>query len=112
MSYQGNSNVGFRSLYGSQNQRNTKQSDIDELTRRTGENVKGFLPKDQQGEVDRLYEQEMQRKKNEAIKKDPTLAAQFHDNRPHKGAMIDKELQEEDEAMLKKKDDALAGKKY
>lgn len=44
MSYQGNSNVGFRSLYESQNQRNIKQSEVDELTRQTGENVKGFTP--------------------------------------------------------------------
>jgi hypothetical protein len=44
MSYQGNSNVGFPSLYESQNQRNHSQGEVDELTQHTGENVKGFLP--------------------------------------------------------------------
>lgn len=87
MSYQGNSNVGFRALYESQNQRNHKQSEVEELTRQTGENVKGYLPstlphltpsqsapnreskgpstddtddtEDQPGEVNRLHEEEV-----------------------------------------------------
>ncbi|KAJ4288703.1 hypothetical protein N0V88_007237 [Collariella sp. IMI 366227] len=92
MSYQGNSNVGFRSLYESQNQRNIKQSEVDELTRQTGENVKG--------------------EQAERFKKDPTYAAELHGNKPSKGAMIDKELQEEDEAMLRRKGDAMTGKKH
>lgn len=44
MSYAGGSNVGFPSLYESQNQKQIKDSEVDELTRHTGENVKGFLP--------------------------------------------------------------------
>jgi hypothetical protein len=44
MSYQGNSHVGFPSLYESQNQRNYAQSEVDELTRHTGKNIKGFMP--------------------------------------------------------------------
>jgi hypothetical protein len=36
----------------------------------------------------------------------------MHGNVPSKGAMIDKELQEEDEAMLRKKRDSLTGKKF
>lgn len=44
MSFQGHSNVGFPALYESQNQRNIKQSEIDEMTKHTGENLKGFLP--------------------------------------------------------------------
>jgi hypothetical protein len=43
MSFQGHSNVGFPSLYESQNQKNHKQSEVDELQRHTGENLKGFL---------------------------------------------------------------------
>ncbi|KAK4238135.1 hypothetical protein C8A03DRAFT_44091 [Achaetomium macrosporum] len=111
MSNAGHSNVGFPSLYEAQNQRTFKQSEVDELTQHTGENVKGFMPKDQLGEVNRLHAEESQRKREEQIKKDPTLAATLHGNKPHKGAMIDKELQEEDEAMLKKKGDATTGKK-
>ena len=38
--------------------------------------------------------------------------ARLHGNKPAKGAVIDKELQEEDEAMLRKKGDSMAGKKY
>lgn len=38
--------------------------------------------------------------------------AKMHNNEPSKGAMIDKELQEEDEAALRKKNDAMAGKKF
>jgi hypothetical protein len=36
----------------------------------------------------------------------------LHGNKPAKGAFIDKELQEEDEAMLRKKGDSMTGKKY
>jgi hypothetical protein len=43
MSFQGHSNVGFPSLYESQNQKNHKQSEVDELKKHTGENLKGFL---------------------------------------------------------------------
>ena len=34
-----------------------------------------------------------------------------HGNKPSRGAEIDKELQEEDEAILRKKGDAMPGKK-
>jgi len=36
----------------------------------------------------------------------------MHGNAPARGAIIDKELQEEDEAVLRKKNDAMAGKKF
>ncbi|KAG7285864.1 hypothetical protein NEMBOFW57_008158 [Staphylotrichum longicolle] len=91
MSYQGNSNVGFRALYESQNQRNHKQSEVEELTRQTGENVKGYLPK--------------------LKKTDPTFAAMMHGNKPSPGAIIDKEIQDEEEAMLRRKSNASARKK-
>lgn len=39
------------------------------------------------------------------------MQATLHGNKPHRGAIIDKELQDEDEAMLKKKGDAMTGKK-
>jgi hypothetical protein len=41
-----------------------------------------------------------------------TEQATLHGNAPAKGAIIDKELQEEDEAALRKKSDSLPGKKY
>ncbi|KAL2018098.1 hypothetical protein VTK56DRAFT_1284 [Thermocarpiscus australiensis] len=110
MSSAAHSNVGFPPLYESQNQRNVKRSEMDELRKLTGENIRGFRPQDQVDEVNRLHMQE--RQQAEALKTDPTLAATLHGNQPHKGAVIDKELQEEDEALLrKKKGDALPGKK-
>jgi hypothetical protein len=112
MSNQGHSNVGFRSLYESQNQRNHTQEEMDEMTRHTGENVRGFMPKGQTEELNRLQTEEIHRKQAEQLKKDPTLAATLHGNAPAKGAIIDKELQEEDEAALRKKSDSLPGKKY
>lgn len=45
-----------------------------------------------------------------------TKQATLHGNKPYKGALIDKELQEEDEAMLRKKQEkgteSMTGKKY
>ncbi len=39
------SNVGFPSRYEPQSQqRNHRQSEVDELTRQSGENIKGYLP--------------------------------------------------------------------
>ncbi|KAH6843319.1 hypothetical protein B0I37DRAFT_418430 [Chaetomium sp. MPI-CAGE-AT-0009] len=116
MSYQGGSNVGFPSLYESQNQRKHTKDEVDEMSRHTGENVKGFMPKSQAEEVDRLHTEEARLTPNpkqaENLKKDPTLAARLHGNAPAKGAIIDKELQEEDEAALRKKSDSLPGKKH
>jgi hypothetical protein len=38
--------------------------------------------------------------------------ANLHGNRPSRGALVDRDLQEEDEAILKKKNDAMTGKKF
>ncbi|KAK4198746.1 hypothetical protein QBC40DRAFT_283184 [Triangularia verruculosa] len=103
MSYAGHSNVGFPNIYEDSNQKNIKKSEVDEVTRHSGENVKGFMPKDQPGEVNRLYEERLKRARAEALKKDPTLAATMHNNKPSKGAIIDREIEEEERAMLEKK---------
>ncbi|KAL2259274.1 hypothetical protein VTK26DRAFT_7108 [Humicola hyalothermophila] len=113
-SSQGHSNVGFGSLYQSQNQRNVPDTEIDELSRTSGKNVRGFLPKDQQAKVNKLQTEQIQREHAERMRAEPGFAAMYHGNKPNKGAMIDKELMEEDEAMLRKKheDDAKTGKHY
>ncbi|KAK4666265.1 hypothetical protein QC763_405390 [Podospora pseudopauciseta] len=103
MSYAGNSKVGFPNIYEDSNQKNIKKSEIDEMTRHSGENVKGFMPKDQPGEVNRLYEEKFKREQADALKNDPTLAATLNNNKPSKGAIIDKEIEEEERAMLEKK---------
>ncbi|KAK3291259.1 uncharacterized protein B0H64DRAFT_410217 [Chaetomium fimeti] len=112
MSSSGHSNVGFRGLYESQNQRTHSHDEMDQMSKHTGENVRGFMPKGQAEEVNRLQTEEIHRKQAENMKKDPTLAATLHGNAPAKGAIIDKELQEEDEAALRRKSDSLPGKKY
>ncbi|KAK1758932.1 hypothetical protein QBC47DRAFT_436286 [Echria macrotheca] len=106
-------------------QRNIAQSEIDEAARHSGKNIKGYRPEDQFNAINEMRTEEVrdvssrmchreeetdvvpqaQKGQAEAIKKDPTLAATFHGNQPHPGARIDKELQEEDEATVKKKDE-------
>jgi hypothetical protein len=44
MSNAGQSHVGYPALYEAQDQRNFKQSEVEEQRRHTGENVQGFLP--------------------------------------------------------------------
>ncbi|KAK4243416.1 hypothetical protein C7999DRAFT_36248 [Corynascus novoguineensis] len=112
MSNAGHSNVGFPNIYESDDQRTHSRSEAEDLRKHTGENILGFMPKDRQREIDRLREEEIRRKQAEKVKKDPTLAATMHGNAPARGAIIDKELQEEDEAVLRKKGDAMAGKKF
>ncbi|KAL2161858.1 hypothetical protein VTH06DRAFT_7642 [Thermothelomyces fergusii] len=110
MSRASHSNVGFPSLYESGDQRTHAHGEASEFRKHTGENVEGFMPKSQANELNRLHAEEVQRQRAEHLKKDPTLAATLHNNAPSKGAIIDKELQEEDEAVLRKKKDAMAGK--
>ncbi|KAK3950489.1 hypothetical protein QBC32DRAFT_326064 [Pseudoneurospora amorphoporcata] len=107
MSYAGNSNVGFPSIYEDGNQRHISQAEINDLAQHSGKNVKGYRPEDQNAAVNQHYMEESQKGREEAFKKDPTLAAEFHGNKPHWGARIDKELAEEDAAELKKKDQKL-----
>ncbi|EAQ85367.1 predicted protein [Chaetomium globosum CBS 148.51] len=131
-STQGHSNVGFRGVYESQNQRHYTQEEMDEMAKHTGENVRGFMPSmllptlvpDPESHPEQLTQSQQRarrrnstgsrqkRKQAESLKKDPTLAATLHGNAPAKGAIIDKELQEEDEAALRRKSDSLPGKKY
>lgn len=54
-------------------------------------------------EEKRENESEEQSLENTQSKKDATLPARSHGNEPSKGAKIDQELREEDEAALKKK---------
>ncbi|KAK4097998.1 hypothetical protein N658DRAFT_455944, partial [Parathielavia hyrcaniae] len=105
-----NSNVGFPSLYESQNQKHYKQSEVEELRKHTGENLKGFLPKSQEAEVNRLLSADIQKRQADHVKHDPTFAAELHGNKPYKGAAIDKEIQQEEAEQLQKKGDAMAGK--
>ncbi|KAK1759878.1 hypothetical protein QBC47DRAFT_373225 [Echria macrotheca] len=92
-------------------QRNVAQAEIKELTKHTGKNLKGYLPKDQVEEVKRIEAQEIIEKQAEAVKKDPTLPATLHGNRPARGAMVDKELMVEDEETLRRMEERKQRKK-
>ncbi|KAK0742783.1 hypothetical protein B0T18DRAFT_413726 [Schizothecium vesticola] len=83
-------------------QRSIPKAEIDELTKRSGKNLRGYMPNSQVGQVNRLEAEMMEQRRAEAMKKDPTLAATLNGNRPAKGARIDKELGEKDEEMVRK----------
>ncbi|KAM7220419.1 hypothetical protein V8F06_004198 [Rhypophila decipiens] len=89
-------------LYEDDGQRSFGDSKIDHMSRHSGINVKGYLPKDQERAMNRLTEMETMNKQMDAMKKNPTLAASLNGNKPTKGAQIDKELMEEDQRMLEK----------
>ncbi|KAK3380888.1 hypothetical protein B0H63DRAFT_474536 [Podospora didyma] len=103
MSSAGRSKVGFPALYEDDDQRSIRKSEVEELSKHSGKNVKGYMAKSQLDAVNRLHEEETHKKQAEAIKHDPTLAATLHGNKPHKGAIIDKQLMEEEADMLMKK---------
>ncbi|KAK1828066.1 hypothetical protein QBC39DRAFT_360266 [Podospora conica] len=83
-------------------QRSISKSELDELSKRSGKNVRGFMPNSQMDQVNRLGAMQMEQRRAEAMKKDPTLAATLNGNKPHKGARIDKQLNEEDDEMIRK----------
>ncbi|KAK0625179.1 hypothetical protein B0T17DRAFT_617301 [Bombardia bombarda] len=97
------SKVGTPSIYEDDNQRKISKSDIAKHSLRSNVNVMGYRPKDQIDAVNALDAKEIMERTIEAMKKDPTLAATLHGNKPSKGAMIDKELQMEEEEMMKRK---------
>ncbi|KAL1836511.1 hypothetical protein VTJ49DRAFT_5051 [Mycothermus thermophilus] len=113
MSSQAQSSVGMRSIYESGDQRNYSQADVEEQSRQSGKNIKGYMPKDQVRKLDKLYMEQVEREREEHAKNDPTWIAHQHGRRPSQGAIIDKEIQEEEEAYLRKKAEreAMAGKK-
>ncbi|KAK3319596.1 hypothetical protein B0T19DRAFT_445399 [Cercophora scortea] len=89
------SKVGFANTYeaADDSQRKISKSEVEEQSRHSNVNLKGYLP----------IRVKIREKRAEAMKKDPTLPATLHGNKPSKGAMMDKELQAEEEAMLRKK---------
>ncbi|KAK3315809.1 hypothetical protein B0H66DRAFT_624517 [Apodospora peruviana] len=104
-SHSWHSKVGLPNDYENDNpgQRNISPSQVEEMSRHTGINIKGYRLQDRAAEVNRLHEQEIHERQISAMKKDPTLAATLHGNKPHKGAMIDKEIMEEEEEIMRKK---------
>ncbi|KAJ9133499.1 hypothetical protein NKR19_g9022 [Coniochaeta hoffmannii] len=115
----GNSNVGNSQVYEAGDQRNAPRSEQNQAERFHEGNTHAHSAtdsKDQRSIANRLAAEEKKESQRDSgeqglNKKDPTAPAIAHGNKPSRGAEIDKELQEEDEAILRKKGDALAGKK-
>merc|ERR1712032_115691 len=119
----GNSSVGNSTLYEAGDQRNYKDSEINTAERYKEGKPNSHLAndsKDQRSianklarEEKRQHESEPQDPETTMFQKDATLPARSHGNEPSKGAKIDQELKEEEEAELRRKGkgDALPGKK-
>ncbi|KAF2844562.1 hypothetical protein T440DRAFT_502990 [Plenodomus tracheiphilus IPT5] len=112
----GTSNVGNSGVYQNDDQRTVPDSQIEEEKRENRfhegkENShKATDAKDERSIANKL-EREKKRENEEEDKdiedvrreKDATLPARAHGNEPSKGAKIDQELREEEEAELKRK---------
>ncbi|KAI9750867.1 MAG: hypothetical protein M4579_006273 [Chaenotheca gracillima] len=109
----GTSNVGGPGVYEAGDQRNYKNSEINEKDRyKEGQphSHKALDSKDERSianklgrEEKRLNESAPEDPETTASKKDPTLPAKNHGNEPSKGAKIDAELAEEEQETLRKK---------
>ncbi|GAB7343059.1 hypothetical protein MBLNU457_1146t1 [Dothideomycetes sp. NU457] len=112
----GTSNVGQGSVYEAGDQVNYKNSEIDQAKKEDRyhegkeHSHKANDSKDERSIANKLGREEKREKEADKdseevadMKKDPTLAAKNHGNEPSKGAKIDKEIQDEEEEILKKK---------
>ncbi|KAM5431775.1 hypothetical protein MferCBS31731_007734 [Microsporum ferrugineum] len=98
----GNSNVGTRGVYESNEQRNYSRSEV-ESARRNREN-----PPDSSRRGSAHIKEQKQRGKyslndEELAKMDPTAPARMHGHQPSHGAQVDAELKKEDEEMIRQK---------
>ncbi|KAI9667595.1 MAG: hypothetical protein M1821_000411 [Bathelium mastoideum] len=109
----GTSSVGNSQVYEAGDQRNYKDSEINDAERYKEGKPNSHLANDSKDErtiANKLAREEKREKEGEPqdfettqSKKDATLPAKSHGNEPSKGAKIDQELREEEEEILKKK---------
>ncbi|MCJ1483593.1 hypothetical protein MMC06_003761 [Schaereria dolodes] len=109
----GTSSVGQGSVYEAGDQRNSKNSEINDAERYKEGQPNSHLANDSKDErtiANKLAREEKRQNEPEPIskeaaesQKDPTLPARNHGNEPSKGAKIDAELKAEEEEYLKKK---------
>ncbi|KAF1832973.1 hypothetical protein BDW02DRAFT_570479 [Decorospora gaudefroyi] len=111
------SNVGDHSVYQADDQRTVPDSKIEEAKRENrfhegqdNSHMAQDSKEDERTIANKLAREEKREKEGEdksledkQREKDATLPARAHGNEPSKGAKIDQELREEDEAQLKKK---------
>ncbi|KAF1989162.1 hypothetical protein K402DRAFT_461561 [Aulographum hederae CBS 113979] len=109
----GNSSVGNSQVYEAGDQRNYKDSEINDAERFKEGKPNSHLANDSKDErtiANKLAREEKRESEPEPRDfedqqrdKDATLPARSHGNEPSKGAKIDQELREEEEEILKKK---------
>ncbi|OIW30843.1 hypothetical protein CONLIGDRAFT_630755 [Coniochaeta ligniaria NRRL 30616] len=119
MSGSGFSSVGDHRIYEDGDQRKVPVATFKAMNKTHEHNIlegKDRRPEKQTELYNQVVEQDWIEagvySETEAAKRDPTAPATLHGNKPSRGAQIDKELMEEDAAILKKKGDAMPGKKY
>ncbi|KAF2861767.1 hypothetical protein K470DRAFT_256616 [Piedraia hortae CBS 480.64] len=109
---QAQSNVGSRAIYEAGDQRPHGNEMDNKEAYHEGEKHahKNLDSKDERSIANKLAAESKDEKKPEEkdletvqAQKDPTLPAISHGNEPSKGAKIDKQIQEEEEELLKKK---------
>ncbi|KAL2169703.1 hypothetical protein VTG60DRAFT_5756 [Thermothelomyces hinnuleus] len=113
------SNAGNRQVYEAGDQRNPKATETGSGTRYNEGTANSHLQNDSKDQrslsnraaAEGLSKQQEESHETSLHKKDPTLPAKVHGNEPSKGALIDAELQAEDEELMKKKGQNLTGKK-
>ncbi|KAL2000873.1 hypothetical protein VTN02DRAFT_2535 [Thermoascus thermophilus] len=110
----GFSNVGQRSIYEADNQRNVPFSEIRERQRYKEGPPGSNMPddtKDRRSISNHLGREEQPGRRNklpynpeaELGKMDPTAPAILHGNQPSRGAQVDKDLQHDDELRMQEK---------
>ncbi|KAF2103406.1 hypothetical protein NA57DRAFT_32807 [Rhizodiscina lignyota] len=109
----GTSNVGQSSVYEAGDQRNYKDSEVNDRERFKEGQPNSHLANDSKDErtiANKLAREEKRQHEPEPksfetiqTQKDSTLPAVSHGNEPSKGAKIDQELREEEEEIMKKK---------
>ena len=107
----GNSQAGTSGMHEAGDQRNVKQSELNQATPYEEGKVNSHQSldsKDERSIANRLAAEEQKSKDHDdpetaMLKQDPTLPAKMHGNEPSKGAKLDAELQNEEEEYLKRK---------
>ncbi|KAF2750349.1 hypothetical protein M011DRAFT_465115 [Sporormia fimetaria CBS 119925] len=106
------SNVGSGNIYEAGDQRNVKQSELEERERYNEGQPNSHLPQDSKdnrtianklANEERRGDEEQKSEEQKLREKDATLPARAHGNEPSRGAKIDQQLREEDEEYLKQK---------
>ncbi|KAF2121678.1 hypothetical protein BDV96DRAFT_641061 [Lophiotrema nucula] len=110
----GQSNVGTSGVYEAGDQRNYKNSELNDAERYNEGKPNSHIANDSKdersianklaAEEKRDDNDEFKSEEDKLRKQDATLPAKAHGNEPSKGAKIDQELREEEEEYLRKKD--------